>query len=492
MNGPEGTPNYSRRAVTTATTAPVSNAAGVADATFRRALGGIMAVGLAIRLAFVLVVQSRVDELSGDAEWYHLQARLVAQGQGFLHPFLYYDEGWRVPGADHPPGFVVLLAALDRLGIDTPQGQRVVMCLLGTVSIMVIGLLGRRLGGSRIGLIAAALAAIYPNIWINDGMLLTETVFILVTAIALLFTYRYYASQGRGDVLVLSVALTAAMLVRPESALMFVVLLVPLVATRVSLSARERVVQLGAAALVPIVCLAPWVAYNLSRFDEPVLLSNGLGQTLLAGNCDATYSGDKLGFWDFSCIPSEVDLSGERPDLSGLDATYRDRALDYMSEHSDALPRVVAARVLRLWGVFRPNQSVGLDGMVEGRAGGEPGHGLRIALEAMWAYFVLLPAAVAGAFLLARRRVQILPLFAQALIVTIVAAGTFGLTRYRAGVEVSIVVLAAVTLGWLWSWLTGVSDDDVVIGPIGPIGPQELDGPTPDESEAVHDDDRLV
>lgn len=69
------------------------------------------------------------------------------------------------------------------------------MALLGTVSIVVIGLLGRRLGGSRVGLIAAGLAAIYPNIWINDGMLLTETVFILATATALLATYLYLVSH---------------------------------------------------------------------------------------------------------------------------------------------------------------------------------------------------------------------------------------------------------------------------------------------------------
>lgn len=144
-------------------------------------------------------------------------------------------------------------------------------------------------------------------------------------------------------------------------------------------------------------CLAPWIAYNFSRFDEPVLLSNGLGQTLLAGNYDATYSGEKLGFWDFSCIPAEVDLSGEQPDLSDLDATYRDQALDYMSEHRSELPQVVSVRILRLWGLFGPEQSVGLDGLVEGRAGGPPGGGLRIAHEAMWAYFVLLPAPARSA-----------------------------------------------------------------------------------------------
>ena len=435
---------------------------------FRRHLGVIAAVALGIRLAFVLVVQSRIVDLRGDAGWYHFQARLVADGRGFLNPVFFYDSGTAIPGAQHPPGFVLFLAALDLLGIDTPQGQRVVMTLVGTMSVVVIGLLGRRLGGPRVGLIAAGLAAVYPNMWINDGMLLTETVFILATSVALLFTYRYFVSVARTDLLAISAALTAAMLVRPESALMFVVLVLPLVLTRRTLAGRERLLQLVMAAILPVVALTPWLAYNLSRFDEPVLLSTGLGQTLLAGNCDATYSGEKIGFWEFECIPPAPPLSEDNPDLSGMDPVYRDQALEYMSEHRSDLPRVVTARVLRLWGLFRPEQSVGLDGMVEGRAGGAPGDGLRIAREAMWAYFVLLPAAIAGAVLLRRRRVQILALFAQALIATVVAAATFGLTRYRAGVEVSIVLLAAVAAGWAWSRLTDIVDEESVRGPLRP------------------------
>ncbi len=437
---------------------------------FRRRLGVIMTVGLGVRLAFVLLEQSRIEQLPGDAGWYHFQAKLVAEGKGFLNPIFFYDSGAIVPGAQHPPGFVLLLAGLDLVGISSPQGQRIVMTLVGTASVMVIGLLGRRIAGPRVGLIAAGVAAIYPNLWINDGMLLTETIVILGTAVALLFTYRYLGSERRSDLAAVAVALTVSMMVRPESALMFVVLVVPLVLTRRGLSGRERLVQLGLAAVIPAVCVTPWVAYNLSRFDEPVLLSSGLGQTLLAGNCEATYSGDKLGFWDFSCLGEPVEVEGGRGDLSYLDTVYRDRALEHMGANLDDLPKVVTARVLRVWGVFRPEQSVVLDGLVEGRAGGPPGGSLQLAREAMWSYFVLMPLAALGAVLLRRRRVQILPLFAQALIVTLVAAATFGLTRYRAGVEVSIVVLAAVALGWFHSALTGSADPGTVLGPITPPG----------------------
>jgi hypothetical protein len=43
-----------------------------------------------------------------------------------------------------------------------------------------------------------------------------------------------------------------------------------------------------------------------------------------------------------------------------------------------------------------------------------------------------------------RRRITILPLLAAPVIVTLAAAITFGVTRYRAPAEVSIVVAAAI------------------------------------------------
>ncbi|HTO01751.1 MAG TPA: hypothetical protein VL068_13860, partial [Microthrixaceae bacterium] len=112
-------------------------------------LAAIMAVGLAVRLGFVFIRQSSVDLTGGDAFWYHFQAKLVADGRGFLHPFEYFKDGVVAPGADHPPGFVLILAFLDLIGISSPQGQRIVMCFVGTGSIAVIAMVGRRLVSAR-------------------------------------------------------------------------------------------------------------------------------------------------------------------------------------------------------------------------------------------------------------------------------------------------------------------------------------------------------
>lgn len=427
---------------------------------FRIALGAIMAVGLAIRVTFVLVRQAHVELVTGDAFWYHFQAKLVADGKGFLHPFEYFKHGVEAPGADHPPGFVTLLAALDVLGIDTPQGQRLVMCVLGTVSIAVVAFLGRRLATPTVGLVAAAIAAIYPNMWINDGMLMVETVFILATALMLLCCYRYLERPSRWEVVLVSAALTAAALTRPESMLLFGILVLPLVLARRALPWRERIVHLALAAAVPVLAFGPWALYNLGRFDEPVLISTGAGQTLAAGNCDLTYSGDHLGFYDTRCLLEPQIDPPTAPDLSVRDVQYREIALDYMSEHAGELPKVMAARAGRVWHLFRPGQSIGLDGFIEGRSGGPPGTTHELVREALWAYYALMPLAIAGLVVLRRRGAQIYPLLAQPLLVTVTAAGTFGITRYRAGAEVTIVVCAAVALGAIATRMARPRSDD--------------------------------
>lgn len=430
-----------------ATTPDPTRSGGRIERAFRWWLAGIMAVGLAVRVAFVVIRQSSVELVTGDAYWYHFQAKLVAEGKGFLHPFEYFKHGVRAPGADHPPGFVTILAVLDLLGIDSPQGQRLAMCVVGTASIAVVGLLGRRLGGPVVGLIAAGLAAIYPNIWINDGMLMVETVFIFATAVSLLACYRYLERHDRRDLLVMSAALTLGATTRPESIVLFGILLLPVVLLRRQLTWTQRALHLVLAALVPVVVFAPWVVYNLGRFEAPVLISTGAGQTLAAGNCDLTYSGSHLGFYDTRCLLAPQIEEPTTEDLSLRDGEYRRIAMDYMSEHRGELPKVMAARIGRVWHLYRPGQSIGLDGWIEGRSGGPPGTSFGLVREALWSYYALMPLAAVGLVVLKRRRQEIWPMLAQPVLVTVVAAMTFGITRYRAGVEVSVVVCAALAIG---------------------------------------------
>jgi 4-amino-4-deoxy-L-arabinose transferase-like glycosyltransferase len=404
------------------------------------AVGVLMASGLAVRVGFVLIRQKNLELVTGDAYWYHFQAKLVADGRGFLNPFDFFKSGIESPGGDHPPGFVLILALLDVLGIDGPQGQRLVMTLVGTVSIAVIALLARRLAGWLAGLIAATIAAFYPNIWVNDGLLQVETVFILAIACALLLTHQIIEKPDRGKVLLLSLALMVCAMTRPESILLYVVLLTPLVLTRSEWPVRQRILNTGLAALIPILAFAPWVAYNTTRYDELVLVSTGSGQTLAVGNCDLTYDGANLGYWDLNCIVApQIDPPTE-PDPSVRDGLYREIAVDYITDHLDELPKVMVARVARIWHLYKPGEQTRIDSFVEGRGGDVT------AETALAMYYVLTPLAIVGLVILRRRGTAIWPELVIVGLVFFTAATTFGVTRYRAGAEVVIAVGAAVAI----------------------------------------------
>jgi 4-amino-4-deoxy-L-arabinose transferase-like glycosyltransferase len=461
------------------------------DRRFALRLAPIMALGLAVRLAFVLIRQSRIELGQGDAFWYHMQARLVANGQGFLNPFDYYlHGGLERPGADHPPGFVIVLAALDWIGIDGHLAQRVVMCFVGTISIAVIAIVGRRLAGPRVGLIAGFLAAVYPNIWINDGMLMVETIVVLSVALALWGMYRYLDRPTNWAVVGIAAALTAFGMVRPEAVVVFPVVVVPMILARRTLSWPTRLRHLTLAALVPILSFAPWVAYNLGRFEKPVFLSTGAGQTFAVGNCDLTFSGELIGYWTQDCLrPPHIDPPTQT-DPSLRDPVYQEYAFDYISEHRGELPKVLAARVARIWHLYRVDQSLVLDGYVEGREGGLPGNGFRLMREAVWSYYVLVGLGIAGCVILRRRRVPIYPLLAQPAIATFSALISFGITRYRTGFEVALVLVAAVALGAIWTALfdqPGAPEDpELPAAPEGSADPEGPDDPaSSDEPGAV-------
>jgi hypothetical protein len=189
------------------------------------------------------------------------------------------------------------------------------------------------------------------------------------------------------------------------------------------------------------VVMAPWVAFNLSRFEEPVYLTHAFGFTLAAANCDATYHGTNNGFKDYNCVRDVVSAASLRPgmDPSERENAVRREALRYARANRDRLPVVVAARWGRIAGLFRPQQDIDLDVYFLLRE-------RRVAESTMYSYYVVAGLAIGGALVLRRRRVPVFPLVAFPVIVLMAVALTFSQSRYRAPAEAALVVLAAVAV----------------------------------------------
>jgi 4-amino-4-deoxy-L-arabinose transferase-like glycosyltransferase len=299
--------------------------------------------------------------------------------------------------------------------------------LTGGGTILVLGLLGRRLAGDRAGLLAAGLAAVYPTLIAADGALMTESLYGVLAALSLLAAYRLVDAPGLGRALILGAVVGVAALARAEALLLLALLLVPLVRRPGGLRAAAAV------CLAFAVVLAPWTARNWIAFDRPVIVATEGGETLAGANCDASYFGPNIGAWEVSC----VRFSGRGNEAAALNAEGRE-GIRYALDHLDRVPLVAAARLGRTWGLYHPFRTP------EGRASWVMHLGVAL-------YLVLVPLAVYGFLVLRRRRVPVWILTAPFITVTLTTLVAYGSVRFRHSAELSLVVLAAVALDRLWA-----------------------------------------
>lgn len=390
-------------------------------------LGLIATAGLALRMAYVLVLGRDVGG-SGDYIFYHSTANLLAEGHGLADPFHYVQSGGDVvPSAGHPPLWPLLLSLASLAGATGEVGHKLVGCVVGAGVIVLLGVLGRRVGGERLGLIAAALAAVYPNLVAADGSLMSESLYGLFVAGTLIAAHRLGERPGSWPAAILGALIGLAALTRSEA-----LLLLPLLAAPVLLLGPGRLgpkaVRLALVCAAVLVVLAPWTIRNVSAFDRFVLISTNDGSLLAGANCPDSYSGDGIGGWSFECIsegrPSEDDA--ERA------ARWRREGIEYALDHADRLPVVLPVRVLRTWDLYEPRAQVAF-------AEGRQRTVVRIGL--VW-YFLLIPLAVLG-FLALRERLTRLVLLAPVAMVTITSVLGYGVPRLRHAAELSLVVLAA-------------------------------------------------
>jgi 4-amino-4-deoxy-L-arabinose transferase-like glycosyltransferase len=406
--------------------------------TFRWALVAVAVVAFAVRLAYVLI-ERRDFMPGGDAFFYHAGANLLADGEGFVSPFFYPER--RVQAAEHPPLYMLFLSVPSVAGMTSVLTHQLWSCIAGTATVVVTGLLGREVGGARVGVGAAAVAAVYPNLWLPDGMLQAETLAALLTTVAVYCTYRFRADPTWPRVALVGVLCGLAALTRSELLLLVPLLVLPLAFAR-ERTWRDRLVALAAGSIAAVVVVAPWAGYNATRFEHPVFLSAQIGPLLSAANCDSTYYGIFRGYFDVTCTMEADRRAGitADDDQSEMDLANRREAWRYIRGHLGKLPDVEAVRLLRIAGLYHPSEHVTIDSFVEGRERWAAWAGL----AGLW---VIEALAVAGAIVLHRRRtVPVWPLLAPVGVVVVTVLVTYASTRFRAAAEPALVVLAVVAV----------------------------------------------
>ncbi len=422
----------------------------------RLALPAVVATGFFVRVITLLTVApERTD--GGDPLFYHTTANVLARGRGFPEPLNWIAYGIHRPSAFHGPLYPVVLSISSRFGGTSYFDHKMMSIVVGTGLVLAVGVLAKRLGGTAVGLIAAAFAAIYPNLWLIDSLLYPEGLMALLVTSTMIVAYRWRDRPRLSTAALFGAVIALTALARGEGVLLLPLLALPWIMLTKSLARRARLRHLVVTALACAAVLAPWMIRNATTFENFVPLSTNGNEVMVYANCATAYNGPFVGYWDYQCQQSVREAKGDPPGDESQTALYwRSLGFDYARAHVGDLPRVVTLRVLRQWELFRPLQNVTLGG-IEGRNRDAGTMGLLM-------FYGLAGLSIVGAVSMRRRRVPLLPLGVQFLSVTITAAYTYGTIRFRAPAEPALCVLGAVGLVPVWAvarrWLAKGSTAD--------------------------------
>lgn len=393
------------------------------------------------------------ESLSGDdfkindAAYYHHGANLLADGRGFIHPLWYLITGEEMQAADHPPLYMTYLAAFSLVGLRSIGSHQAATILLAVATVPFVACVGRRIAGRLPGVLAALLAASHPGIWSWGKILMSESMAILCVAIliatALRVRARFLASNSnRWDVFSLGAVIAFAALARAELLLCGAVVGFLCFLGRPLWMTFKWVIAVG---VVTAALISPWAIFNLTRFNEPVLLSDGAGVTLSSANCDVVYNGPRVGLWSWECSIKRLSrFYDQNPTADRSDEMkfLGQSGRNYISEHLTDQPRIIGFRIARAFGFYELQSQLETDKKSDGR-------GQMVSRGAWYTYYALLPLSVLGAFTLRHKNrslgIILMPLISAIITVSI----AFGSTRYRAISEVTFVILGAVGIDFI-------------------------------------------
>lgn len=444
------------------------------------ALVAVLLLGLGLRVGEAWDGRAPVY----DAQAYAVLAGNLEGGSGFTT-----GPGATQPASNYSPGLPLFAAGLYAVsGGVHAQLARLVLALVGALSVLFAYLLGRRLmrplpnrpKASEVGLagvapalIGAFVVAIYPALLEYQGMLMSEPLAATLLSggvLAMLWAW----DDGRWRWLLPGVLFGALALTRPEYlAIAGLVALVVFVREarddwRASL-ARAAIFLLGL-----VVVVAPWTVRNAVALDRFVPISTGGGQVLFAG----TY------------LPSDGDpekvgaeVVAENPDLFQSQDAERLRLEQILARlAADRYPDLETDRALSKLGKKQLGDDISEEpveyaGFVATKVWRIWSHGPRdVMREPGWEvlHWLLVVFGLAGLAILARqRRWEALLIGTIFLAITAVSALLVASPRR---VLVLVPLLAALTAMAIARLVSSHAYSDVN-SPIAPADPDSLGAP---------------
>lgn len=302
------------------------------------AIAGFSAA-LCIGYAFAYRIQPVVD-----ARAYDTIAQNIVDGHGFR------EDRTTLP--DQDPGIIRAGPLYEYVlaGSFAAFGHRyepiwILQGLLHGLSVLLLYAAAVRLFGLRgrvIGLVAAAIFGLWPDLIEISAMLMTETLYLSFTVLLLyLFSVAQERWRNVGVGAALGIAGALGTLTRPPLLLVLVVACWPYVRRRATLPLLAAVAAFGLAA-------APWVARNYRIYDRFVLTTMIGEVNVWAGNTPGATGGQVT-----NGSQEMADYFAQHG-FRNLPDKSKEVALEFVRQHPGQFVQLVATRLVRFCSLARP------------------------------------------------------------------------------------------------------------------------------------------
>jgi len=241
---------------------------------FRRGLLALTLAGLAVRFLWV-ALEPATFPVADETMWVSWGSETLPSPEVAFSPL-------RLRFVFHPPLYLYFVGVPFAL-FGTLEAVKYAQCLAGVLLVPALGLAGRRVFGDRAGLVAAGVAAFYPELVWFASHFWAETVFAVLLWWAM---ERLLAADGEGGA---KAALASGLLwglaiLTRETVLYFLPFAALWLAWRRAGGARRAAVLLAGAVLVVL----PWTIRNWVVFDAFVPVSTSGALNLWQGNTRLT------------------------------------------------------------------------------------------------------------------------------------------------------------------------------------------------------------
>ncbi len=257
------------------------------------------------------------------------------------------------------PGIIAVIALL--FG-PSDYFARLFLCCVGSGTCVLVYLFAKNLFNLRIGILAGVVAAIYPELYIYDGWLYTESLYTFLFFAFCYGVYQLQCSPQRSRWICCGILLGLLTLTRPNGLLVLVAFIfwaaiMGWIKVLPWSTVTRSVVTIT---LITLALVAPWTLrnYHVSHAFIPVATGDGtvlLGVYNTMTLTNPSYPGGNIGTWINPLISSPAVTQRypiytcAAPCEVAREDAYKSAATQWIQRHIDDMPHLLTLHFFNMW-----------------------------------------------------------------------------------------------------------------------------------------------